>query len=265
MVEELEPLRTESFQMNYIKAADVQKLLVDPKQTLLSKRGSALLDDRSNMMFVKDTPSRLDDVREMIAKVDTPVRQVMIEARIVEAGDSFARAVTPFGQEYAFGLSVGLLAGGLVFSAPGTRDTGRDALEASILSFLIANVVLKPVIGRQRPQVSNGETVFDPFSHDPSFPSGHATEAFAVASVIAMRSDGWVVPTLAFTTASLVAVSRVEQSRHFTSDVFAGAVLGITVGRFVVSRHRPVPDGPPPAARVTLVAIPHGLAVHVSW
>jgi type IV pilus assembly protein PilQ len=90
-ISDLEPLRTESFQMNYIKAADVQKLLLDPKQTLLSKRGSALLDDRSNMMFVKDTPSRLDDVREMIAKVDTPVRQVMIEARIVEAGDSFAK------------------------------------------------------------------------------------------------------------------------------------------------------------------------------
>ena len=90
-ISDLEPLRTESFQMNYIKAADVQKLLVDPKQTLLSKRGSALLDDRSNMMFVKDTPSRLEDVREMIAKVDTPVRQVMIEARIVEAGDSFAK------------------------------------------------------------------------------------------------------------------------------------------------------------------------------
>jgi type IV pilus assembly protein PilQ len=90
-ISDLEPLRTESFQMNYIKAADVQKLLVDPKQTLLSKRGSALLDDRSNMMFVKDTPSRLDDVREMIAKVDVPVRQVMIEARIVEAGDSFAK------------------------------------------------------------------------------------------------------------------------------------------------------------------------------
>ncbi|HRF12226.1 MAG TPA: type IV pilus secretin PilQ, partial [Candidatus Accumulibacter phosphatis] len=87
----LEPLQTESFQMNYIKAEAVQKLLVDPKQTLLSKRGSALLDERSNMMFVKDTPSRLDDVRAMIAKVDTPARQVMIEARIVEAGDSFAK------------------------------------------------------------------------------------------------------------------------------------------------------------------------------
>ena len=88
---DLEPLQTESFQMNYIKAEAVQKLLVDPKQTLLSRRGSALLDDRSNMMFVKDTPSRLDDVRAMIAKVDIPVRQVMIEARIVEAGDSFAK------------------------------------------------------------------------------------------------------------------------------------------------------------------------------
>lgn len=88
---DLEPLRTESFQMNYIKGADVKKLLSDPKQTLLSKRGSALLDDRSNILFVQDTPSRLDDVRAMIAKVDVPVRQVMIEARIVEAGDSFAK------------------------------------------------------------------------------------------------------------------------------------------------------------------------------
>ena len=90
---DLEPLRTESFQMNYIKGEDVKKLLVDPKQTLLSKRGSALLDDRSNILFVQDTPSRLEDVRAMIAKVDVPVRQVMIEARIVEAGDSFAKNI----------------------------------------------------------------------------------------------------------------------------------------------------------------------------
>ncbi len=88
---DLEPLQTESFQMNYIRAEAVHKLLIDPKQSLLSKRGSALLDDRSNMMFVKDVPNRLDDVRAMIAKVDIPARQVMIEARIVEAGDSFAK------------------------------------------------------------------------------------------------------------------------------------------------------------------------------
>ncbi|WP_374691296.1 type IV pilus secretin PilQ [Accumulibacter sp.] len=88
---DLEPLQTESFQMNYIKAEALQKLLLDPKQTLLSKRGSVLLDERSNMMFVKDAPGRLAEVRAMIAKVDVPTRQVMIEARIVEAGDSFAK------------------------------------------------------------------------------------------------------------------------------------------------------------------------------
>ena len=88
---ELEPLRTESFQMNYIKGADVKKLLSDPKQTILSKRGSALLDERSNIMFVQDTAARLEEVREMIAKIDIPVRQVMIEARIVEAGDTFSK------------------------------------------------------------------------------------------------------------------------------------------------------------------------------
>ena len=88
---DLEPLRTENFQMNYIKGEDVKKLLIDPKQTILSKRGSALLDDRSNILFVQDTPSRLEEVRAMIAKIDVPVRQVMIEARIVEAGDSFAK------------------------------------------------------------------------------------------------------------------------------------------------------------------------------
>ena len=88
---DLEPTRTESFQLNYIKGEDVKKLLSDSKQTILSKRGSVLLDDRSNILFVQDTPRHLDEVREVIAKIDIPVRQVMIEARIVEAGDSFAK------------------------------------------------------------------------------------------------------------------------------------------------------------------------------
>jgi type IV pilus assembly protein PilQ len=90
-ISDLAPLVTESFVMNYVKGEDIRKLLIDPKQTLLSKRGSALLDARSNIMFIKDTPGRIEDIRDMIAKIDIPVRQVMIEARIVEAGDSFAK------------------------------------------------------------------------------------------------------------------------------------------------------------------------------
>src|SRR5262245_524529 len=88
---DLEQTRTESFQMSYQKATDVQKLLSDPTQRILSKRGSAVVDARTNTLFVQDTPSRLDEVRRLIAKIDVAMRQVMIEARIVEAADTFSR------------------------------------------------------------------------------------------------------------------------------------------------------------------------------
>lgn len=88
---ELETTRTESFQMNYQKAADVQKLLGDKTQPILSKRGSVVVDARTNTLFVQDVPSRLEDVRKLIAKIDVAVRQVVIEARIVIADDSFSK------------------------------------------------------------------------------------------------------------------------------------------------------------------------------
>jgi len=90
-INDLEQTRTESFQMSYQKAADVQKLLSDPAQRILSKRGSAVVDARTNTLFVQDTPSRLEEVRRLLAKIDVAVRQVMIEARIVEANDSFSK------------------------------------------------------------------------------------------------------------------------------------------------------------------------------
>ncbi|MCM8593800.1 type IV pilus secretin PilQ [Accumulibacter sp.] len=124
---DLEPLQTESFQMNYIKAEAVQKLLVDPKQTLLSKRGSALLDERSNMMFVKDTPSRLDDVRAMIALVDVPVRQVMIEARIVEAEDTFSKDLG-----VRLGWRQQIPGGATAIGGPNTAISGNLATEALV-------------------------------------------------------------------------------------------------------------------------------------
>ena len=88
---ELEATRTESFQMNYQKAADVQRLLSDKAQPILSKRGSAVVDARTNTLFIQDVPSRLEEVRKLIAKIDIAVRQVVIEARIVVADDSFSK------------------------------------------------------------------------------------------------------------------------------------------------------------------------------
>ena len=90
-IAEIEPLRTETFTLNYQTAEKIRDMLTDEKQSVLSKRGSALADIRSNKLFVMDTPSRLDEVRQMIAQIDIPVRQVLIEARIVEADDRFSR------------------------------------------------------------------------------------------------------------------------------------------------------------------------------
>jgi type IV pilus assembly protein PilQ len=92
-ITDLEPTRTEGFQLNYQKAPDVQALLSNSTQRVLSKRGSAVVDSRTNMVFVQDTPSRLEEVRRLIRTIDVPVRQVMIESRIVEAADTFARNI----------------------------------------------------------------------------------------------------------------------------------------------------------------------------
>ena len=90
-ISELEALRTESFQVSYTKASDVQTLITNKDQNILSKRGRATSDTRTNTLFVNDTPTKLDEVRRLIAQLDVPVRQVMIEARIVIADDKFSR------------------------------------------------------------------------------------------------------------------------------------------------------------------------------
>ena len=90
-IAEIEPTRVETFQLNYQKAESVAKLLGDEKQRVLSKSGSAVPDVRTNKLFVRDTASRLDEVRRIISQLDIAVRQVLIEARIVEADDRFSR------------------------------------------------------------------------------------------------------------------------------------------------------------------------------
>ena len=117
-INDLEQTRTESFQMNYQKAVDVAKLLSDPAQRLLSKRGSAVVDARTNTLFVQDTPSRLEEVRKLVVKIDVPVRQVMIEARIVEANDTFSKNL---------GARLGILEGGLQPRAPFGSRVGVNA------------------------------------------------------------------------------------------------------------------------------------------
>jgi len=97
---ELEPLRTQSFQLNYTKAEDVAKGLAGTSTSgggaatrILSPRGSVISDQRTNQLFVTDIPSKLEEIQALVGRIDIPVRQVLIEARIVEASDTFGKSL----------------------------------------------------------------------------------------------------------------------------------------------------------------------------
>ena len=90
-IEDLEPMRTEVFTLRYHKAEAFKTILTDAKQKILSKRGSAVIDPRTNTLFVQDTARHLEEIQRIINKVDIPVRQVMIESRLVVADEKFGR------------------------------------------------------------------------------------------------------------------------------------------------------------------------------
>jgi type IV pilus assembly protein PilQ len=100
-IESLETVRTQGFQMNYAKAADIATQITgggsggtgSNSARILSPRGSVIAEPRTNQLFVTDIPSKLEQVQDLIARLDIPIRQVLIEARIVEADDRFGRSL----------------------------------------------------------------------------------------------------------------------------------------------------------------------------
>jgi type IV pilus assembly protein PilQ len=89
--QQLAPVRTEWFQINYANAKDILKTVSNKKASLLSKRGKAVIDQRTNTLMVQDTSDRLNDIRNLIKRLDIPVRQVLIESRIVIANKDFSK------------------------------------------------------------------------------------------------------------------------------------------------------------------------------
>lgn len=174
-------------------------------------------------------------------------------------------ATTSFGGGNGTQAAILAIGGGLVFGSKDVRDTGREALEASILTALVENYGIKRLFGRERPYRSDGKTDFDFGSSNSSFPSGHTTQAFALASVVAARTKGWVVPTIAYTLASVVAFDRVNDNVHFASDVFAGAVFGTVVGRYIVHKHEREAVGDAPRSSLDIVPIRNGLAARLTF
>ncbi|NIN01269.1 MAG: phosphatase PAP2 family protein [candidate division Zixibacteria bacterium] len=135
----------------------------------------------------------------------------------------------------------GLYLSGLVLHDHKSKETALLCLESVLLAQAVTKA-LKYVTGRARPYANRGAFSFDPLEFPPSsyslsFPSGHATAAFALSSVIAERYRSWWVRLISYGFATAVSVSRLNNNVHFPSDVFWGGLVGISVGRCLVRFH----------------------------
>jgi membrane-associated phospholipid phosphatase len=134
------------------------------------------------------------------------------------------------------GLSALFYGGGALFKSDRAKRTAIAGTEATLLSGVLV-LGAKWAVGRDRPYDKNDVDEFRPFrgtkTRNTSFPSGHSITAFSMAAVAADQYPSLAVGVLSYGAASLVGVSRVYQDRHWASDVVAGAILGIFVGRRV--------------------------------
>ncbi|MFY9552729.1 MAG: phosphatase PAP2 family protein [Thermoanaerobaculia bacterium] len=168
---------------------------------------------------------------------DIPARN-KTQGHHTSALDELTKIVEPFGQEYSLAVLGAYGIAGFVFRDAEARDIAIDGALASILASGFITPILKEVIGRARPRQNEGSASFAPFSGNTAFPSGHATQAFAVASVISAHSDQVWVSVTAYTLAGLVGFSRIYHDGHWSSDVAAGALIGTAVGRGIVAFNR---------------------------
>jgi hypothetical protein len=151
--------------------------------------------------------------------------------------------VQRLGNEYAIGVVGTFYLYGEIFKDPRAKTTALDSISASAIASGIVTNSFKYVIGRGRPTDNQGAYSFQPFSGRDSFSSGHTTEAFALASVISEHYDTPWVQVTSYGLASMVGYARLNNNRHWPSDVLAGAAIGTFVGKTVVhfnQKHRNV-------------------------
>jgi membrane-associated phospholipid phosphatase len=170
--------------------------------------------------------------------LDRPVKDLSQNVRgdfTNHVADRFDR----FGLNYPSWVFGGFYLGGWVTGSSTAKEVGLDGFAAMLISSNIITPFLKRAFGRLRPYRNSGTLNLKPFTGHDSFPSGHATRAFTMASVIASHYDRKWIKWTAYGIAGLVAFSRVNYNVHWASDVLAGAFIGIAVGQTVVKiNHR---------------------------
>jgi type IV pilus assembly protein PilQ len=142
-VQELSPTHTEFIQVNYAKVSDLQKLIKannNAKDSMLSARGSLSIDERTNTLLVQDTSDKLADIRRLVQTLDVPVKQVLIEARIVVVTDTFERDLGA-----RFGVTSAQKSGSNGLLSITGNGTGADTMTQSAISNLASTGRVTPV------------------------------------------------------------------------------------------------------------------------
>jgi len=223
------------------------------KSLALTVGGDILHVASSPLRMSKDDALRLASFTLMSAGVVYGIDQPFHEEFVLERHSSYTGPTGGFvklGELYdevgsknmALGLSVGMIGGGLIFNDKKLLETSRLMME----SFVIAGAITtlgKHVLGRARPYTGRGPYDFNALQFRPgedflSLPSGHATSAFAMMTVIAKQYPQWWVKIPAYTLAVSVGLQRIDSRSHWPSDVFVGGVIGYWVGSMLVRHTR---------------------------
>jgi membrane-associated phospholipid phosphatase len=147
--------------------------------------------------------------------------------------DGFTTDIEKLGTIYNYQILLGFFAAGLIFDDRKARAVAVEGVASSLVAAGLITPTLQFIVGRSRPRHSDDTYRMRAFSKNISFPSGHTTHAFAVASVIATEYDPMWVKGTAYGLAGMVALSRMYHDAHHLSDVTAAALIGTVVGRSV--------------------------------
>jgi membrane-associated phospholipid phosphatase len=172
--------------------------------------------------------------------------------------DALAHAFRNGGEpELVFGVPAAMILTGVVGGRAGLRRSGVRVLSSVVVAGVTTGI-MKEVAGRMRPSETTDPYVFKPFTHNDAFPSGHATMAFVLATSLGQEIHNRWVSAALYAGATGTAWSRLNDHKHWLSDVMAGAAVGITAAKVMKGRWRVFGLGPP-----RFLIAPHG--ARVQW
>lgn len=173
----------------------------------------------------------------LLSLADEPLRDELQGHRST-GGDDLARTVRHFGEPVVYApVVLGTVAVGLISGKPSvTRAGGRMA--GGLLVAGLATSLLKPILGRRRPRYTDDVYDFSPLTGRDSWPSGHTTMAFALATSVSDEVGSLPVTIGLYGAATLTGWSRMNDNRHWLSDVAAGAAIGVASAKLMNGRWR---------------------------